>query len=246
MTRLIPLLLMLLAPSLMGMSKKKEFSITFHAQAESNDMQKTFFPFVLEGQRVLFKIVPELSQQNIVSFHPFPSENGNLNGVALQVDFSGKSALEIATRTRQGEYLLAMVNGVPVDYVVLDKVITDGFITIWQGVPDEVIKAMEKKYARIKPGGAALSSSDRFDDMAPSTKKEKKRAFEEAKKAEKEALKNKDKPKAADPRDVTIPKLPAAPTAPSIPVEGGAEPTAPLPQTDAKPLPPSELNLPKR
>jgi len=254
MTRYAPLLLALLAPLLTSMSQKKEYSITFHAQGEGNDMSKTMFPFELEGRRVLFKIVPEMSQQNIVSFHPFPAENGNKNGVAFQMDFRGKSALEIATRTRKGEYLLAMVNGLPVDYVILDEVITDGFVTIWQGVPDEIIKTLDKKFSRIKPGQSALTSSDRFDDMAPTTKKEKKRALEDAKQAEKAAKKAEKDARAGKtpkeiptPQNTTIPKLPVtrpendAPvtsTTNAIPVEGApASSAATVKPAPAKPAP---------
>jgi len=267
MTRYAPLLLALIAPLLMSMSKKADYSITFHSQGDPNDMSKTMFPFELEGQRLLFKIVPEMSQQNIVSFHSFPAENGNKNGVAFQMDFRGKAALEIATRSRRGEYLLAMVNGLPVDYVILDEVITDGFITIWQGVPDDVVKKLDKKFARIKSSGP-LSSSDKFDDMAPTTKKEKKRALEAskeaekaAKKAEKDAKSGKKSKEVPSPANTVIPKLsanpaaspslPSAPVTSSIPVEGAAAPAAPAPpqappQTRGTPLPPSELDLPKK
>ncbi|MEI6536831.1 MAG: hypothetical protein WCN98_15900, partial [Verrucomicrobiaceae bacterium] len=182
MKRFAPLLLALITPLLLGFSHKTDFTITFHALAAEMDPPKTMFPFDLNGKRVFFKIVPEVSQQNIVAFYPFPAEGGKGYGLTLQLDFLGRSSLEIITRTRRDEYLLAMVNAKPVDSVVLDQPVTDGIITIWQGVPEEVVKAMDKKYPRIKKGAAPSMTKDM--DMLPTTKDEKKRHLKESQQAE--------------------------------------------------------------
>src|SRR5438046_2922115 len=112
--RVAPLLVLLLLPLVMGFSHKPKFTITFHAQAEESDPRKMMFPMQLEGRQILFKLIPEVSQQNVVAFHPFTTETGE-KGVALQLDFRGRGSIEEATRTRRGEYLVAMVNGKPVD-----------------------------------------------------------------------------------------------------------------------------------
>lgn len=233
MKRFAPLLLLLLAPLLIGMSKKQEFSITFHVQGTDTDMPKTIFPLTLDGRPLLFKIIPEFSQANITAFHSFPAPTGDF-GVALQLDFSGRSALEILTRTRTGEYLLAMVNGQPVDYVVVDQVITNGMITIWQGVPQTVVQAMEKKYARIKPG-TTPSVSDKID-MVPSTKKEKKRFFQRSKDEEEAKEKRAKSGKPEEPEKTREFNLPSAPVSTQIPVEGAPAP-APANSSDIVPLP---------
>lgn len=234
MKRLVPLLLAMLAPFLISMGKKKEYTVTFHAEAESNDMPKTMFPFQLEGQQRVFKVIPEVSQSNVVAFHPFPSETGVGNGVTLQLDFRGRSALELATRTRQGQYFLAMVNGTPVDYVVLDQVVRDGMITIWQGVPDEVVALMDKQLTRIRPGHTP-SMSDNME-MVPTTRKEKKRLLKQEREAQKEAAKREASgeinPYTEDaPTIQSLPNIPSPtfdPAAPVMPVQP-VEPIAPLP-----------------
>jgi hypothetical protein len=234
--RAVPLLVIALLPLVMGFSKKPTFTISFHAEADEMDMKKSMFPMQIEGRQMLFKIVPEFSQQNVVAFHPFDSETGD-KGVALQLDFRGRGALEMVTRTRRGQFLLAMVNGKPVDYVVLDQVIDNGLITIWRGITDETIKGMDKKYPRIKPGGPPTVREGL--DMQPATKKERKRAYEEAKEAEKAAEKAR---KAGKPEKPEIPSLdaPRAPVSNSIPVEGApANPIVPPKATpaDEPPLP---------
>ena len=197
---------------------KPKFTITFHAQASEMDPPKTMFPYDLEGRRRLFKIVPEASQQNITAFHPFPAESGNGNGVALKLDFRGSSSIDIITRTRKDEYLLTLVNGKPVDYVVIDQPVSDGVLTIWQGVPDAVIKEMEKKYPHIKGGKGPTMSADM--EMSPTTKAEKRHAYS----AEKAAQKEEKKTSAAPKGDLNAPQSIENSASPKLPVEGGYNP----------------------
>lgn len=230
MRRVAPLLLIVLAPLLLGMSKRQPFSISFHGQGSATDMPKTIFPFTLDGRSLYFKVLPEMSHENIAAFHAFPAPTGDY-GVALQMDFRGRNALELTTRANPGGYLLAMVNGRPVDYVVMDQVITNGMITIWQGVPETVVKELEKKYPRIRPG-APPSMTDKFE-MAPTTKKEKKSFFERFKREEREAERRRKAGEDPHPSPVQEFNLPQAPVSPQIPVEGAAPAVpgmAPLPQ----------------
>jgi hypothetical protein len=235
--RVAPLFVIALLPMLVGFSHKTKFTISFHAQADPEDVTKTMFPMQIEGRQVLFKIVPEISQQNIVAFHPFDADNGE-KGVALQLDFRGRGALEMVTRTERGQLLLAMINGKPVDYVVLDQVIDNGLITIWRGATDELVKEMDKKIPRIKASGAPTMNQSM--EMMPSTKTEKKRSLKEARDAEKAAEKAR---KAGKPEKPEMPSLdaPRAPLTNSIPVEGGAA----NPVIPPKATPADEPVLPK-
>lgn len=232
MKRLVPFLLaLLLAPLLMGMSKKIPYSITFHAQASEQDPPKTYFPLDMGGQRMLFKLIPEISQENVVAFHPFPADDGT-QGCALQLDFRGKGSLEIITRGRKGEYLIAMVNGKPVDFVVMDDPVTDGMITIWKGFTPEIIAQMDKKTPRIKPGGPP--SMNKNMEMAPVGKRERKDAYEAHKAEEKAKEKARKEGRSTEPE---VPSLPAAPTTSRIPVEGADPTMAPTPVRPGAPEP---------
>lgn len=225
------------------MSKKPKFSVTIHMQANEMDVPKTMFPVMLEGKKIMFKILPEISQENVVAFHPFDSPSGVGKGITLQLETRGRGALEIATRTATGQLMLAMVNGKPVDYVVMDVPVSDGLYTIWGGVPPELIPEMEKKWQRIRAGGAP-SMSDSME-MIPSNKKDRKRSKQEADKAAKEAEKAR---KSGKPVEPEIPTLQTAPASPKIPVEGGEAPANPaqaLPQVNTAP-PMAPPSLPAR
>lgn len=159
--------------------KDPEVVITVHSQGNDMDSQKTIFRRVISGQEIIFKIIPEFSNESVSAFHPFPADDGTY-GVALKLDFKGTNALDIVTRMRRGERLMTLVNGTLVDWVQIDKPVTDGIFTVWRGIPEELIAVMDKKFPRIN----ALKSSSDFIEMTPSTAKEKKNSL---KRAEREA-----------------------------------------------------------
>jgi hypothetical protein len=241
--RIAPLVLLAVLPLLVAFSKKPTYVITFHAQSEATDSKKMTFPMKIEGRDMIFKMIPEISQQNIIAFHPFDAEGGG-KGVALQLDFSGRATLEMLTRQRQGQVLVAMVDAKPVDYVVIDQVIDNGMITIWRGVPEPTLQQMGKKLARIRPG-TSPSASEHMEDMAPTTKKEKrtfwKRSKEEDKEAEKLRKSGKEPEKPKEIPSLNAPGAPQAPTSNAIPLEGGAG----APGTPSKAVPVVEPPLPR-
>lgn len=163
-------------------SKSKEkVVITVHSQGNDMDSKKTVFRRTIEGRSMLFKIIPEFSTQSLAAFHPFPADDGT-QGVSMKLDFKGTNSLELVTRLRQGEILMTMVNGVVVDHVVIDRPITDGIFTVWQGFNDELIASLDEEYPRIKD----LSSSSTFIEMTPSTQKEKRESKRRSQQEEKD------------------------------------------------------------
>jgi hypothetical protein len=111
-------------------------------------------------------------------------------------------------------------------------------ITIWQGVPDDVIKEVAKKHPLIRSSGAPTMSKDM--DMLPTTKKEKEKFLEAERmkdKVESERMKKGGKKEA----EVPSLNLPTAPTTSKIPVEGSSPNNPQLPVPKAAP---AEPNLP--
>jgi hypothetical protein len=161
--------------------KDPKVLITVFSQGNDMDSPKTIFRRTIEGRTMVLKVIPEFTHKSIVAFHPFPAADGT-NGVALKLDFKGTNALEIVTRMRQGEMLVSMVNAAVVDYVSIDGVISDGIFTIWRGLPDELIAAMDEEYPRISELKASGESSSDMLEMLPSTSTEKRQARKRAEK----------------------------------------------------------------
>ena len=184
-------ILLLLQAGCSTFKKDEKVLITVFSQGSDMDSPKSIFRRNVEGREVILKVIPEFTHRSIIAFHPFPAEDGTY-GVSLKLDFKGANALEIVTRTRQGEMLVSMVNGAIVDYVTIDGIVNNGIFTIWRGLPEELIKVMEEEYPRI----SALKKSTKDTpyeqlDMLPSTSKEKQevhdRVKDDAKKDEKDA-----------------------------------------------------------
>ena len=167
-----------------GMSKKPKFTISVHGQGAEEDNPRMIFPETIEGQQMIFKLLPEFSHSNIAAFHPFPAEDGTY-GVALKLDFRGRNALEVATRSRPGELLLAKVNGISCGLVTMDRPIMDGIFTIWSGVSEQTVAEMRKKYPDISQSRSAATGIE----MTATTKKEKRDALRNAKADEKKKAK---------------------------------------------------------
>lgn len=185
--------------------RENKVYLTCHVQSTEVEHPSEIMKLPIGGQEMTFKKVPEFSQRSIAAFEPFPAEEGQGNGLLLQLDAKGKNYLETVSRLHQGMIMLTMIDAVPVDMVELDRPITDGRFTIWRGVSDETIKEMDKFYPRL----SKMKSSSRWMDMLPSTDTEKLKARRDALEADKAAERaQRDKDRGIDrtkkPRDIPM------------------------------------------
>ena len=194
---------------------KSKFTLSVHSQGDEMESPRSIMPDLVGNppRKVILKRSPEFTHNNIAAFHAFPADTGNGNGVALKLDFKGKQALELVTRMRAGEILRTLVNGKGADYVVIDRPIADGIFIVWEGVPDEVVAEMTKKYPSIK----GLSSACSKMEMTPTTKTEKKKAFGLFKKTEREEEKKAKAEDAVQAEDPAAIQTPAEGFEPALP-----------------------------
>lgn len=221
MSRILLLLLPLLTLVFTScQTDKPTFTLSVHSESSEMESPRSIMPDLIGNppRKVILARSPEFSHSNIAAYHSFPADNGNGNGVALKLDFKGTQALELVTRMRQGEILRSIVNGRGVDYVVIDRPITDGIFTIWEGIADEVIAEMAKKYPTI----TGMKSASVNFDMTPSTKDEKKKAFRLFKQSEREATSEKTKSKKEEAAAIQSPATSAATIDPLPPLPEGA------------------------
>ncbi|MDB6139357.1 MAG: hypothetical protein JWO94_2429 [Verrucomicrobiaceae bacterium] len=214
------------------LNKKPKFTVSFHAQAGEAESPRSIFRFPVPGHQgpMVFKRVPEFTQENVSAFYSFPATNGNGYGVTLRLDFRGTNALDLMTRTHTGEVVLAVVNGVPVDYPSIDRPVSDGVVTIWEGITEPVLKLMKAKWPPINK----LKSMSSGQEMLPTTRAEKRRS-QAAIEAQMKAEDQKARTDAAKPRSAADPQAPQTSTLPAgtptsqIPLEVNSQ-DQPLPQ----------------
>lgn len=190
-------------PACSTLKKNRQVIISVHSQGTEMANPKSIFKRRIGGREMIFQTLPVFTHNNVIAFHPFPADNGT-NGVALKLDFKGTHALDMATRMRRGEVLMAMVNLSVVDIVNIDQAVSDGIFTIWQGIPDELIAIMDKKYSRIKD----VSSASEMQEMTPSTTQEKKDIKRRAEREKKEQAKREAEAAKRRARGEFMPELP--------------------------------------
>ncbi len=125
--------------------------ISFHMETEATDNPKMIFPVVTpDGRQRYFRRLSDINSKDVAAFGPFPDDlGGETYGVAVQLKRNAAQRLAAVTSINQGKYLVACVNGRPVDAVIIDKEIDDGFLVIWKGVTLQEINTYDKIVPRI-------------------------------------------------------------------------------------------------
>jgi len=149
--RYLLLFCLLLLPTLATASGKKTppASISFHLEGSAAEAPKFAREFTTIAGKRFFRVVPEISSRNIVSFSPFPADDKRSYGIVFKLDNQGTKRLLEATLMNEGKLLLALVNGQPLGVVRIDKPVKDGILVIWSGVTEQEIKLYDQIAPRI-------------------------------------------------------------------------------------------------
>jgi hypothetical protein len=158
LVRLFTLIMVVVSalPALAGGKKQQMAGFAFHMETDPGENPKMVFTQFVSGQERVFRRVPEISTNDVQSFNPFPSQDGEGFGVLLKLKPGPSNRLAGVTAANTGKWVIARVNGRIVDGVRIDRQITDGEIVIWKGISQAEIAGMDKKLPRIgerKPRG---------------------------------------------------------------------------------------------
>ena len=148
MNRRLPLILlaaMSAALPLHAGDGKQKHSISIHSEGSPADGEKRVFPKNVLGEERYFRISPEITETNFKAFYPFNADDGTSFGATFFLDDKATLRLDQLSTADQGKFILAVVDGVPVDYMRIDKPTTDGMITIWRGLKQDHLVFLEKK-----------------------------------------------------------------------------------------------------
>jgi hypothetical protein len=135
-------------------SGKKEITakVSFHLETEATDNPRMIFQQAAGGKMRTFTRVPEVSSKDILSFAPFPADDGSY-GILIQLKNHAGQRLDAVTNMGQGRYLLSLLNGRVVDGVLIDKPVRDGKLVIWKGATLADITILDESYPRIGQEG---------------------------------------------------------------------------------------------
>jgi hypothetical protein len=135
-----------------GGKKASASVVSFHIETQPEDNPKMIFSQPVNGKVRYFRRTPEISGKDIESFGTFAAEDPTTYGVALHLKNGGRMRLAAVTAANPGLYLLAMVNGRVVDFVLIDRQVEDGCLVIWKGVTLAEIKEFDRSFPRIGAG----------------------------------------------------------------------------------------------
>jgi hypothetical protein len=132
-----------------GSKADNKTQISFHMETENSENPKMIFQQDIGGGTRYFRRAPEVSTKDIIAFSPFPSEGGGDYGVVFKLKDNATRRLSAVTSSNQGRWMITMINGRPVDGVIIDKQIDDGIIVAWKGVTMADIAVFDESMPRI-------------------------------------------------------------------------------------------------
>ncbi len=154
---LLPLVLVLSLFCVSG-SRKSKTLVSFHIEAEREEAEidpggKFILPLTLGNPPTtyFFQKVPELTNKQVEGFYAFPSRTGEGFGAAFKLDTQGRNRLQSVTALNSGKRLLTTVNTRPVNFVVIDRAISHGYIVVWSGLTAQDIVAFRESMPEIVP-----------------------------------------------------------------------------------------------
>ena len=154
LTVLMALAVFALLPCATAAGKRGEkASVSFHLETDAGDNPKMIFPQVqANGQTRYFRRMPEIATKDVLSFSPFPADDGSY-GVVFRLKEAAGRRLTAITSANQCRWLVAMLNGRVVDGVLIDKQVDDGLAVVWKGATLADITLLDENLPRIGQEG---------------------------------------------------------------------------------------------
>ncbi|MFT4546965.1 MAG: hypothetical protein ACI8XO_000233 [Verrucomicrobiales bacterium] len=141
-------------------ARKPQLGISFHLEGSQSDGAKMVQPMRLGNppKTYYFRRAPEMSKRHIKGYYPFPANDGSGFGVAFKLNQNGTDALTTVSTVAQGRKLLTVIDSEPVDFIVLNEPIHDGYIVVWGGLTKADLAKFDKEFPRIQPSKSNTQS----------------------------------------------------------------------------------------
>ena len=137
-----------------AMSQKPQITVRFHTEANPNDGDSFAIPVNLfyQQKKVYLSRVPDLSEKQIERILPFPAKDGSW-GCVFKLNPQGRIRLETMSGEIRGSALVVFVatktGQHQVADMIIDRVVTDGIITIPRGLTELEVAILKKQFKII-------------------------------------------------------------------------------------------------
>ena len=134
-------------------ARKPTLALSFHIEGQQLEGPKIVQPIKLGNppKTFYFRRSPDLTQRHVKGYYPFLANDGSSFGAAFKLNQNGSDALNTLSTVGQHRRLLTVMDAEPVDYIVLNEPITDGYIVVWGGLTKADLAKFDKEFERIQP-----------------------------------------------------------------------------------------------
>ena len=140
-----------LSPPCSAMAKKAEITVRFHSEASKTDSDTFTIPINLIYQRreAYLSKIADISEKMIAKILPFPAKDGTW-GCVIKLDPQGRIRLESMSGAIRGSALVVFISTKgghhQVADMIIDRVVTDGIITIPRGLTEFEVALLKKNF----------------------------------------------------------------------------------------------------
>ena len=140
-----------LSPPCTAMSKKPDITVRIHTEADKNDTDTFSIPvnLIYQQRQAYLSKVADISERMIEKILPFPAKDGSW-GCVLKMNPMGRIRLENMSGQIRGSALVIFVStkfgNHQVADMIVDRVVTDGIITIPRGLNEMEIVLLKQKF----------------------------------------------------------------------------------------------------
>lgn len=138
--------------------------MTFRVHAETLPTDTEVFamaiPFGDPPRNLVVEKVPLISEREVRAFYPFVGADGSY-GVYFLLSPHGAKAWEVLTTTRRSGFVVVIYNGRAVARLRLGRPVRDGIVMVPQGLTEQEIAALERRYPVIGEAGGPAGAAGR-------------------------------------------------------------------------------------
>ena len=134
-----------------AMAKKPDITLRIHSEADKNDSDTFSIPvnLIYQQRQAYLSKVADISERMIEKILPFPAKDGSW-GCVLKLSPQGRIRLENMSGQLRGYALVIFVStklgNHQVADMIVDRVVTDGIITIPRGLSDIEVALLKQKF----------------------------------------------------------------------------------------------------
>lgn len=135
--------------ALAGAQRSPELAVRFLLAGESQDGAPFVTTITWQGRPVVVSKIAVVTEKEIAAIFPFTAADGTF-GCSLQLIDTGRLAVQTISVAKRGSRMYVLVGGRVITPLAIDRIISDGIITIPFGLTEAEIRMLGKSY-KIMP-----------------------------------------------------------------------------------------------